>query len=83
MMKLLIYFVIIIVKVCFKIWNVIDCNTYILITHFIHTIIPCIVQLISYIFMHRLLSYYDFNASNMQRNSQMAVILKLSAHSRV
>ena len=82
-MKLLIYFVIIIVKVCFKIWNVINSNTLILIAHFIHTIIPCTVQLISYIFLHQLSSYYNFNASNMQRNSQMAAIFKLSAHSKV
>ena len=76
MMKLLIYFVIIIVEVSFKILNVIDCNTEILITHFIHTIIPCTVQFYFFIFMHRLLSYPNFNARNMQRNSQMAAILK-------
>ena len=33
--------------------------------------------------MHRLSSYSDFNASNMQRNSQMAAILKLSANSTI
>ena len=83
MMKLLIYFVIIIVEVCFKILNVIDCKTEILIKHFIHTIIPRTVQIIVYVFIHWLSNYPNFNAGNMQCNSQMAAILKLSAHSRV
>jgi len=43
-MKLFIYFVIIIVEVCIKISNVIDCKTEILIVRFIHAIIPCTMQ---------------------------------------
>ena len=53
------------------------------ITHFIRTIIPCAVQLISYIFMGQLSSYPTFNATNMQRNSQLAAILQWSAPSSV
>ena len=39
---------------------------------------------INFIYFHAsVVELFKFNASNMQRNSQMAAILKLSAHSRV
>ena len=50
-------------------------------SHCLHTIIPCTMQLISYFFIHRLSSYPNFNGSNMQRNSQLAAIIKCYAHS--